>query len=813
MRLRALHLTWALVLPLTAAAAPQDFDVEAVRASKRVAAVRTTEPIVVDGVLDEAAWSLAEPAVDFHQQFPDEFAPATERSTVRFLYDNEMLYIGATLHDGEPDRLIIDSLRRDFSNFQTDSFLVVLDTFLDQRNGYGFVTNAAGAQRDVQASDNGRRNDGNWDGAWIVRSTVTESGWSTEMAVPFKTLRFPPGDEQQWGLNMQRVIRRKNEFVTWSPVPRQFSHYAVGYAGLLTGISGIQSGSDLRVTPFTTGQFASRISGTAHLGQQGRRGRGYEMGCHVVAAARCELPNRLLPGRGRRATNQSHPFQSLLSGKTSVLSREPGELPDRPQCRRGRTSGSHSVLQSQIGLSASGLPIPVIGGLRLTGRPAGYGIGLLTMQTDEDEGQPGANYTVARLRRDVTNTAAVGAFYFGREATGSPSFNRVAGVDLRLAPTPALEIEAFAMHSATAGAPSDWAGRTSFRLDTNAHRARMGLVHIGNAFRHDIGFVPRRGIATLFGGYERVLRPANTRAAIREHTLGVELDTTGDDQYQQLLTRVGSLTYGLQFRDGAQMNARVNSTYERLDAPFTVGPGLSIEAGEYAFENVAIDYRSDQSATLSGNVGLETGEYWSGNRHAVTGGVRFRLNEHVAASANITRNVIDLPQGSFTADLARFRLDWSFTPRMFLNAFVQYNGESDSWLSNIRFNLIHRPLSDIYVVWNETRLPGDTRRALMLKCHAPDRVLKTTKGTKSAIRIAAGASVDTECEQDVTRHATKAWIARVHQHHPADNHGAGAVERSALGSDAVHGCVRLRRIHVPQHMAVLGRERAQMAVE
>ena len=369
----------------------------------------------------------------------------------------------------------------------------------------------------------------------------------------------------------------------------------------------------------------------------------------------------------------------------------------------------------RIGLSASGLPIPVIGGLRLTGRPAGYGIGLLTMQTDEDEGQPGANYTVARLRRDVTNTAAVGAFYLGREATGSPSFNRVAGVDLRLVPTPALEIEAFAMHSATAGAPSDWAGRTSFRLDTNAHRARMGLVHIGNAFRHDIGFVPRRGIATLFGGYERVLRPANTRAAIREHTLGVELDTTGDDHYQQVLTRVGSLTYGLQFRDGAQMNARVNSTYERLDAPFTVGPGLSIEAGEYAFENVAIDYRSDQSATLSGNVGLETGEYWSGNRHAVTGGVRFRLNEHVAASANMTRNLIDLPQGSFTADLARFRLDWSFTPRMFLNAFVQYNGESDSWLSNIRFNLIHRPLSDIYVVWNETRLPGDTRRALMLK--------------------------------------------------------------------------------------------------
>src|SRR5687768_13826598 len=246
MRSRVLLLTLALGLPLTASAAPQDIDLEAVRATKRVAAVRVTEPIAVDGVLDEASWAMAEAAEGFYQQFPDEFGSATERSTVRFLYDNDMLYIGAVLYDGEPNRLIIDSLRRDFSNFQNDSFLLVLDTFLDKRSGYGFGTNAAGAQRDVQVTDNGRRNDANWDGAWLVRSTVTDNGWSTEIAVPFKTLRFPTGDVQEWGLNLQRIIRRKNEYVIWSPVPRQFSHYAVGYAGVLTGINGIQSGSDLR---------------------------------------------------------------------------------------------------------------------------------------------------------------------------------------------------------------------------------------------------------------------------------------------------------------------------------------------------------------------------------------------------------------------------------------------------------------------------------------------------------------------------------------------------------------------------------------
>ena len=715
MRLRVLCVSWVLGLPLIAAASPQDFDLDAVRASKRVAAVRITEPIVVDGALDEAAWAAAEPAVDFHQQFPDEFAPATERSEVRFLYDDEMLYVGAMLYDGEPDRLIIDSIRRDFSNFQSDSFLVVLDTFLDRRSGYGFNTNAAGAQRDVQASDNGRRNDVNWDGAWIVRSAILENGWSTEIAVPFKTLRFPAADVQQWGLNLQRVIRRKNEFATWSPVPRQFSHYSVGFAGLLTGITGVESGTDLRVTPFTTGQFRSRPAGTGAWDRDGDAGVDLKWGLTssllLDASYRTDFSQVEADEQQINLTR----FSLFFPEKRQFFLENPASFRVGLGAVEAQRRDLIPFFSRRIGLSASGEPIPVIGGLRLTGRPAGYGIGLLSMQTDGFENQPGANFTVARVTRDVTSTAAVGGFYFARETTGSRSFNRVTGVDLRLAPRPELEVEAFAMRSSTDSEAGDWAGRTSFRMDTNVHRARMGLVHIGDAFRHDLGFVPRRGIATLFGAYERVFRPANTRARLREHSVGVQFDATSDDRYDRSLTRVGSLTYGLQFRDGGTLNARVNSTYERLDTPFTVGSNLRIEAGEHAFDNVSIDYRSNQSARLSGNVSMEVGEYWTGSQRVAGGGVRFRLNEHVAASASLTRNVIDLPQGTFAANLARFRLDWSFTPRMFLNAFVQYTGETDTWLSNIRFNLIHRPLSDIYVVWNETRLPGDTRRALLLK--------------------------------------------------------------------------------------------------
>ena len=129
------------------------------------------------------------------------------------------------------------------------------------------------------------------------------------------------------------------------------------------------------------------------------------------------------------------------------------------------------------------------------------------MQTDDFEARPGDNFTAARLTRPVSGTTTVGGFYFGRESTGDFGFNRVGGFDLRITPRRTFEIEAFAMNSTTENEPGDWAGRTGFRVDGNAHRARAGLVYVGDHFRHDLGFVRRRGIATLFGRYARILRP------------------------------------------------------------------------------------------------------------------------------------------------------------------------------------------------------------------------------------------------------------------------------------------------------------------
>jgi hypothetical protein len=368
----------------------------------------------------------------------------------------------------------------------------------------------------------------------------------------------------------------------------------------------------------------------------------------------------------------------------------------------------------RIGL-ADGRPVPVVGGLRLTGRVGAQNVGILNLHTASFSTKPADSFTAIVVKRPVSTTTAVGGFYFGRESDGPDSHNRVAGFDFRFTPRRTFDLEAIAMRSLTADQPGDWAARTGFQLATARHRTRVGFFHIGGQFRNDLGFVPRRGIGTMFSTYSHVFRSTNSRARVLEHTLGADFELTGDDRYSRVLTRISTLTYGTIFADGGLLSAALSSTSEYLDAPFSIGSNVRVPPGQYRFEGLDVTYASNKSATISGGIGLQAGEFWTGQQRALNGSVRFRVNAHFAASATIGRTVIDLPQGFFTADLLGLRIDASITPRMFLNTFIQYNGETDAWLSNIRFNLIHRPLSDIYVVWNETRLPNGIQRALLLK--------------------------------------------------------------------------------------------------
>ena len=222
---------------------------DSIRAGKRLEALRIEEPIVLDGRLDEPAWQRAQLAVDFYQQAPREGELADYPTEARILYDDTMLYFGAMLYDDEPDRIVINEIKRDFSGAQSDYFGVVLDLFHDGQNGLAFLCNPRGAKRDTQVYDNGSQ-DPNWNGVWFCDGEILENGWSVEIAIPFKTLRFPAQEVQEWGLNLARMVRRMNQRSFWSPVARPFRHTRVSDAGVLTVNRAPSSGKSFRVKPY-----------------------------------------------------------------------------------------------------------------------------------------------------------------------------------------------------------------------------------------------------------------------------------------------------------------------------------------------------------------------------------------------------------------------------------------------------------------------------------------------------------------------------------------------------------------------------------
>jgi hypothetical protein len=721
---------------LASSSAPPGDDAEAIRAAKRVTAVRISEQIIIDGRLDEHAWATASAATGFSQQQPDEGRPSTEPSEVRFLYDERTLYVGGVFHDSDVEHgLITNELKRDFTGKDGDVVALVLDPFLDRRNAVTFLTNPGGAISDAQSHDDGRQINRDWNGIWFVRTGRVADGWTMEMAIPFKTLRFPERDLQVWGLNVLRIIRRKNEITTWSPVPRQFTELKVSYAGVLDGIRDVRPGRNLRVKPYVTATGAETSTGSgASSSVDGRGDGGLDLkygrgGLTWDLTYRSDFSQVEADEQQINLTRVSLFFPE----KREFFLENQGAFRVGDQGASG-SSGGHDLVpffSRRIGLSDRGRPVPVQLGGRLTGKQGQYAVGVLVMSTDSasdgdagdasDAGNTGnardaaERYVAARISREIGRGHSIGASYFGHES-GARS-NRVGELDVHLALRRTMDVDAFVLRSETPDARgSQWAGRAALNWSESRHGTRVAYTNTGEGYQNDLGFVSRENAAVATWEHEWDFRPRATRRWIRAFTIGGEGEIVGDSGHTKLMSRVARHDYSVEFPDGGRANVDLDWTYEFLTEPFEISRGVVLGPGAYAFSQVTAGYNSDRSRWLSGGVGITSGDFWSGEIAGVEGASRVRMNEHVAISAALKRNHVELPEGDFRTTLARVRLDSSISTRMFLNALVQYNSTTRAWLTNVRFNLIHRPLSDVFIVLNDTRMPsGVSARSIAFK--------------------------------------------------------------------------------------------------
>lgn len=696
-----------------------------------------------DGLVDEELWHAIEPATDFIQQNPDEGALSTERTEVRIAFDDSNIYFGIICFDRQPENIVVTQNRRDGSLLDTDSVQLLIDTYNDGQNAFVFGTSPTGVEFDAQVTKAGQtRGSGggparaggaggggaqragaaafnlNWDAVWRVRSQVTARGWESEIVIPFRTLRYKPGADQTWGLNISRNLRRRNELSFWSPVSRAFEFTQIELAGQLQGIEA-KTHRNLKLLPYVIGG----VSQDFRLAE-GRSKRKINGGL--------DLKYSLTPGLTLDGTVNTDFAQVEVDDVQINLTRfdlffpekRPFFLENSGFFEFGSPREVEIFFSRRIGLDENRQEVPIDGGARMSGKVGKYQVGLLNMQTRNVQGTaPANNYTVGRVSRELPNRSSVGVIAVNRETVGSleggRAFNRTFGADANIGigkygnwfnyvagtQTPGLDGGAHAYSS-------------RFEYDDAAHQFNVSYLEVGKNFNPEVGFVRRVKFRKPSAFYRYTYYPKKgawrtiePHASVQNwYTLGTNEKESGFEHYH-----VDS-----RLHNGGRLGLAYNRNFERLRVPFRVFPGVRIPVGSYQFGEMIANFRSDPSATLFGGGTFAVGDFYSGEitTYNLTGGVR--KGQNLTWTLTWARNLIDLPVGEFHTDLASLRFNWSITPKSYFQTLSQYSNRTNQVSHNIRLGLLSTSSTGLFVVYNTGMLVRD-----YLDPHSRERRLET----------------------------------------------------------------------------------------
>jgi hypothetical protein len=686
-----------------------------------VAAVRIdsdSDYVFVDGIVDEPVWSRAGVAGDFRQREPNEGAPATERTEVRILYDDSNLYIGVIAYDSRPEGVIARILQRD-QVMNTDDFTgipqfagddavaILFDTFHDRRNAVVFATNPNGAEFEALLTDEGREFNIDWRGVWEVKAQRTPEGWSAEFAIPFRTLRYPSGaTSEPWGFNVYRIIRRKNEEVLWSAWTRgEGGFHRVSLAGHIEDLTDLpRKGLNLDFKPYVLGRVEQEAVGPV-------------VETDPDLAIGFDAKYEVRPGLVLDMTLNTDFAQVEADDEQVNLTRFDLFFPEKREFFLENAGtfefGVRTAFEPppfllffsrRIGISDDG-EIPLIGGLRLTGRVGKQTVGILDVVTDSAFAEPRTNFAVARVKRDVGARHYVGAMLTDRR--WSAGSNTAGGVDFSFWPTGALNLQGFAAATTTSGPGGD---DVAYRIALDLQQDKFGVnaqhVAIGPETTADVGFITRTDIRRTDGFIRYTPRPQ--ALGLRK----IDLFATGAH-----VSRIDGLLqdWGVggalspEWNSGEAITVYGGVGFNRLDEGFDLSDDVYVPAGDYDLWQIIIFANTsfNRPAVLAGEAFIQ-GNY-DGNITTLNSNLGFTPNANVSFRLRYSRNWVDVPDGAFTADIAAIRLTYAFSTRLVANALIQYNSLDNAVSANVRVNFVHSPGSDLFIVFNEFR-GDDTSR-------------------------------------------------------------------------------------------------------
>ena len=665
---------------------------------------------ILDGLLTDSVWIPASRITTFFQREPNEGLLATESTNVVITFDTHNLYIGIRCYDSKVDQIVANEMRYDVDLSENDRIEILLDTFNDGRNAFFFSTNPLGVQRDGLVRNEGENLNWDWNGVWFCATQIDSFGWTAEFAIPFRTLRFDENGPGEWGLNIGRFIMRNREEVFSTPVLRDYGYlgeYKVSKFGHISGFWNISQGSGLQVKPYLAGGMENdRFTGK-----------------NSISNAGLDLKYSITPNLTADLTVNTD-FAQVESDQERInLTRFDLYYPERRDFfLEGagifwfgeRFSGNYDAdvlfFSRRIGLSKDGSEkIPLLGGVRTTGKIGETDLGVLSIWTDKkkvlDENNnevktPLTNVSVLRVKQPVLGRSSVGVIGINKQA-GRTVYNRTVGTDWNFYLGEQLQLGGFAAKTFDYGMARDnGAANIDINYMTDDVELQAQYMTIDNGFNPELGYVPRTGVRKIYFSPALATRPEFF--GIRKTYLFGEFSyhSKPDWSLQSGYNLLSSYTL---FENGSELFVGVPFQTEVLDEDFYIRDETVIPKGTYKFTRFVADYYSDRSRALSGKITGKLGNFYNGTIKTLELGAVWKPSIHWKFDVQYQRNDIKLPveNGTFATNLLIGRINWGLTTKMFSKLFVQWNDADRDMNINLLFNYQYLPNSDIYLVYNE----------------------------------------------------------------------------------------------------------------
>ena len=712
-----------------------------------IRAIRLDRGIRLDGRLDEPVYETVAPITDFVQQSPDEGAPATEETEAWVMFDQDNIYVSGRVWDSAPpSQWVMNEMRRDTTQGrQNDIFAVMFDTFYDHRNGVGFYTNPVGGFGEFQITNEGNPNN-EWNPVWDVQTGRFQGGWTLEMEIPFKSLRYRPGTSQVWGFQIRRNIRRKNEFTHMTSIPISLGDWGgifrVSYAPTLTGLEVPEAGKNIEIKPYGIGGVTTDVKSDLRNARNGDLGLDAKYGItqnltadftYNTDFAQVEVDEQQV-NLTRFSLFFPEKREFFLEGG-GIFDFAQGGLSGRRGRRRtggGRGGGDRPTIffSRRIGIE-SGEVVPMFGGARITGKAGPFDVGALSIQSDEslEAGTESTNFTVFRVKRDIFRRSSVGGIFTNRSVSlAGDGTNQAYGVDGTFSFYDNVSAVTYFAQTKTPGVTEkDQSYQAQFAYNGDRYGLTANHLVVEDNFIPEVGFVRRDNFRLTSLSARFSPRPRSIEL-VRQFTFEGQIDYSITADRRLLETRSRNLRFDTALENSDRFGLSLTNNYELLVEGFEIADGVTLPIGGYEFTNAEVSYSFGSQRRVSGDFSFTAGDFWSGNvRTLAYSRGRISLHDKVSLEPAISFNWVDLPEGSFNTNLVGTRFNYTFSPRMFFSGLVQYDSNSDTWSNNLRLRWEYSPGSELFVVYTEDRDTDPFTPDRFSELRSRGFVVKTTK--------------------------------------------------------------------------------------